>query len=131
MAVAIIRLIRYLAKYPERLEKRRNKPETREQFYQAVDTQFEHFLIHQDQGDLKLTLHEEWKKTWWDRNPGWSDIVMYGIPIAVLIGLGMYASSNTPPPNHAAANFPGVGYNLAPPPVAPPAYEQVAYHLDR
>lgn len=106
-----------LYNYPTNLQKRREKPATKEDFHKAIDVQFEHFLKSKDPADLHYTLKGGYKKTWADHNPGWYDLMWVGGAVAIFAILVALAPAPNPggdgaPAAQAGGNFGGQGYQL-------------------
>lgn len=96
---AMSNIMWYILNYPSRLEMRRNMPESKDEYLKRVEVGLEHLDTHLQKTvkddydwsvtgpiikDLNWEISAKWKQGWWDRNPGWGDLICVSSIITVL-----------------------------------------------
>lgn len=130
-------LLSYGLDYPRRLEMRRNMPESKDEYFKRIEAGLKHLDKHLEKTvkddydwhitgpimrDLKWEIDAKWKRSWWDHNPGWSDLALTASIVTVL-GIIIAALSSPDsddayiPPAPDGDNEPGAN-NVDVPPAA-------------
>lgn len=122
----------WIINYPSHLEKRRNMPETKEEYLKRIEAGLKHLDKHLERTvkddydwsvtgplmrDLKWEIDAKWKKGWWDHNPGWGDLICVSSILTALGILIKIANAN----NGGGAGAPPAGGNNPPPAQIPEA----------
>lgn len=84
--------------YFERINQRRNKPETQQEYIEAIEKEYSKFELSKNPQDLKRVINDEWKKSWRDNYPLLGDavsmVLRYVVPTLIVAALGSSASTN-------------------------------------